>query len=69
MFFFSLGLPKAAYIPYEKVVKASWALAALNISKDDIIYTSLPLYHSAASLLTVENVIRTGMLFRRQMYN
>ncbi|XP_034324906.1 long-chain fatty acid transport protein 6 isoform X2 [Magallana gigas] len=54
------GLPKAAYIPYEKVVKASWALAALNISKDDIIYTSLPLYHSAASLLTVENVIRTG---------
>lgn len=54
------GLPKAAYIPYEKVVKACWSMAALNLSEDDIIYTSLPLYHSAALLLALGNVIRTG---------
>lgn len=54
------GLPKAAYIPYEKIVKASWAMAALGISMDDTLYTSLPLYHSAASLLAMGNVLRTG---------
>ncbi|XP_048735133.1 long-chain fatty acid transport protein 2-like isoform X2 [Ostrea edulis] len=54
------GLPKAAYIPTEKIVKAAWSMASLNLSSDDIVYTALPLYHSSASLLALGNVLRTG---------
>ncbi|XP_062571942.1 long-chain fatty acid transport protein 6-like isoform X2 [Saccostrea cucullata] len=54
------GLPKAAYIPTEKLVKAAWSMAIQNLTLDDIVYTALPLYHSSASLIALGNVLRTG---------
>ncbi|XP_061172965.1 long-chain fatty acid transport protein 2-like [Saccostrea echinata] len=54
------GLPKAAYIPNEKLVKGAWSMAIQNLCQDDIVYTALPLYHSSASLIALGNVLRTG---------
>lgn len=54
------GLPKAAYIPHEKLTKSAWSLAVLKFASDDIVYTALPMYHSSASLIVLGNVLRTG---------
>jgi len=48
------GLPKAAVISNARYFKMSYGVhCALNIRHDDIVYSSLPLYHSAAGIVGV----------------
>ncbi|ODM91184.1 Long-chain fatty acid transport protein 4 [Orchesella cincta] len=46
------GLPKAAVIKHSRYLIAATAMFCLNnFQKDDVIYTTLPLYHGAANVL------------------
>ncbi|XP_062925022.1 long-chain fatty acid transport protein 6-like [Mobula hypostoma] len=54
------GLPKAAIVTCQQILKASVALGTFGVTKDDIIYMPLPLYHAAASLLGVCGCIELG---------
>ncbi|XP_059825926.1 long-chain fatty acid transport protein 6-like [Hypanus sabinus] len=54
------GLPKAAIITHLQIFRASAGLRFFGVTKDDIIYTPLPLYHSAASLLGICGCIELG---------
>lgn len=48
--FSSTGLPKAAEISHGKLWMMSMLLAVAGVKSSDVIYTSLPLYHSAGFL-------------------
>ena len=54
------GLPKAAVVSHAKLLKATSFMQTANANSDDIIYTSLPLYHSAALAVGVSAAIQTG---------
>ncbi|NXD17293.1 S27A6 protein, partial [Nothocercus nigrocapillus] len=54
------GLPKAAFISHMQVLKGSAGLWAFGATPEDIIYITLPLYHSAASLLGIGGCIELG---------
>lgn len=54
------GLPKAAIITHLKVLKAGCIMKFFDINQDDIIYTPLPLYHSAASLIGLGSAVVHG---------
>ncbi|XP_034955894.1 long-chain fatty acid transport protein 6 [Zootoca vivipara] len=54
------GLPKAAIISHLQVLKGAAGLWAFGATSDDIIYITLPLYHSAASLLGIGGCIELG---------
>ncbi|XP_060091501.1 long-chain fatty acid transport protein 6 [Heteronotia binoei] len=54
------GLPKAAVISHMQVLKGAAGLWAFGATPDDIIYITLPLYHSAASLLGIGGCIELG---------
>ncbi|XP_043916743.1 long-chain fatty acid transport protein 6-like [Protopterus annectens] len=54
------GLPKAAVISELQAIKGCIGLWAFGATKDDIVYTTLPLYHSAASLIGVGGCIELG---------
>ncbi|XP_067839359.1 long-chain fatty acid transport protein 6 [Heptranchias perlo] len=54
------GLPKAAVITQLQSLRASAGFWILGVTKDDIIYVSLPLYHGAASLLGICGCIEMG---------
>ncbi|KAL2755655.1 hypothetical protein ACRALDRAFT_1051018 [Sodiomyces alcalophilus JCM 7366] len=55
------GLPKAAVVSYGKlIVAASFSSRFLKIGAQDVFYTSMPLYHSSASLLGFLNVLEAG---------
>ncbi|XP_062473444.1 long-chain fatty acid transport protein 6 isoform X4 [Pezoporus occidentalis] len=54
------GLPKAAVISQMQVLKGAAGLWAFGATADDIIYITLPLYHSAASLLGIGGCIELG---------
>ncbi|XP_004611839.2 long-chain fatty acid transport protein 2 [Sorex araneus] len=54
------GLPKAAVINHHRIWYATGAALASGLRKDDIIYTTLPLYHSAALMIGVHGCIATG---------
>ncbi|XP_038072181.1 very long-chain acyl-CoA synthetase-like [Patiria miniata] len=54
------GLPKPAKIPHYRQVRSSFIHASLGLTKNDVMYTSLPLYHSAAYSVGFTNVIRVG---------
>ncbi|XP_062985531.1 long-chain fatty acid transport protein 6 [Elgaria multicarinata webbii] len=54
------GLPKAAVISHMQVLKGAAGLWAFGATPDDIIYITLPLYHSAASLLGISGCIELG---------
>ncbi|XP_004687865.1 PREDICTED: very long-chain acyl-CoA synthetase [Condylura cristata] len=54
------GLPKAATINHHRIWYATGVALASGILKDDIIYTTLPLYHSAALLIGVHGCIMAG---------
>ena len=43
-----LGLPKAAIITHIQSLKAAAGFWAYGATKNDVVYTPLPLYHSAA---------------------
>uniref|UniRef100_A0A672TGI4 Long-chain-fatty-acid--CoA ligase n=1 Tax=Strigops habroptila TaxID=2489341 RepID=A0A672TGI4_STRHB len=57
---FITGLPKAAVISQMQVLKGAAGLWAFGATADDIIYITLPLYHSAASLLGIGGCIELG---------
>ncbi|XP_064294647.1 long-chain fatty acid transport protein 6 [Phalacrocorax carbo] len=54
------GLPKAAVISHMQVLKGAVGLWAFGATAEDIIYITLPLYHSAASLLGIGGCIELG---------
>ncbi|XP_049729139.1 long-chain fatty acid transport protein 6 isoform X2 [Elephas maximus indicus] len=54
------GLPKAAVITQLQALWASALLWAFGCTADDIIYITLPLYHSSASLLGIGGCIELG---------
>ncbi|XP_043838022.1 very long-chain acyl-CoA synthetase isoform X2 [Dromiciops gliroides] len=54
------GLPKAAVINHRRIWYATGIIQASNITSEDVIYTSLPLYHSAALLIGLHGCIIKG---------
>ncbi|XP_075399212.1 long-chain fatty acid transport protein 6 [Tenrec ecaudatus] len=54
------GLPKAAVITQMQSIRGAAGLWAFGCTSDDIIYITLPLYHSAGSLLGISGCIELG---------
>ncbi|XP_044302445.1 long-chain fatty acid transport protein 6 isoform X1 [Varanus komodoensis] len=54
------GLPKPAVISQMQALRGAAGLWAFGANSDDIIYTTLPLYHSAAALLGIGGCIKLG---------
>uniref|UniRef100_A0A8C0X3L9 long-chain-fatty-acid--CoA ligase n=1 Tax=Castor canadensis TaxID=51338 RepID=A0A8C0X3L9_CASCN len=54
------GLPKAAMVSHSQALRGSAGFWAFGCREDDVIYITLPLYHSAASLLGVGGCIELG---------
>ena len=55
------GLPKQAVVSWSKCAIGALATSwFLGLSKDDVFYTSMPLYHSSASILGVCTVLSGG---------
>ncbi|XP_040826440.1 long-chain fatty acid transport protein 6 [Ochotona curzoniae] len=54
------GLPKAAVITQLQALRGSTGLWAFGCTADDIIYITLPLYHSSASLLGIGGCVELG---------
>ncbi|XP_022110788.1 long-chain fatty acid transport protein 6-like [Acanthaster planci] len=54
------GLPKPVKVPHYRQVRTSFIHQSFGLTKDDVMYTSLPLYHSAALNVGLVNVIRVG---------
>ncbi|XP_077479541.1 long-chain fatty acid transport protein 6 [Stigmatopora argus] len=54
------GLPKAAVITHLQSLKAAGGFWAFGVTKNDVIYCPLPLYHSAASLVGIGGTIELG---------
>ncbi|XP_007440238.1 very long-chain acyl-CoA synthetase-like [Python bivittatus] len=54
------GLPKAAVINQRKVLMVSLIFSLCEINAKDIIYTPLPLYHSAALLIGIAGCLEVG---------
>jgi acyl-CoA synthetase (AMP-forming)/AMP-acid ligase II len=54
------GLPKPAIVSWAKVSGGSKVFSGWASFKNDIIYTSMPLYHASASVLGLCAVLRSG---------
>ncbi|XP_030174075.1 very long-chain acyl-CoA synthetase isoform X1 [Lynx canadensis] len=54
------GLPKAAKINHYRLWYGASLATASRVRKDDVIYTTLPLYHSAALMVGLHGCIITG---------
>ncbi|XP_055478904.1 long-chain fatty acid transport protein 6 [Psammomys obesus] len=54
------GLPKAAVISQLQVLKGSVGLWAFGCTADDIVYVTLPLYHSSGALLGIGGCVELG---------
>ncbi|XP_078386287.1 long-chain fatty acid transport protein 2-like [Cetorhinus maximus] len=54
------GLPKAAIITHGRVHLIAMFISGFGLYSNDVIYTSLPLYHSAGSLLGIGGCICLG---------
>ncbi|XP_037689939.1 very long-chain acyl-CoA synthetase isoform X1 [Choloepus didactylus] len=54
------GLPKAAVINHQRIWYGTGLAITSGIKENDVIYTTLPLYHSAALLIGVHGCILTG---------
>ncbi|KAG3265945.1 solute carrier family 27 member 6 [Ictidomys tridecemlineatus] len=54
------GLPKAAVISHLQALKGSAGLWAFSCTADDIVYITLPLYHSSGSLLGICGCVELG---------
>ncbi|KAF2741349.1 acetyl-CoA synthetase-like protein [Polyplosphaeria fusca] len=56
------GLPKPAVVSWSKAyVGGKFISGFLNLKRDDIVHTSMPLYHSAASVLGLGAVLCAGV--------
>ena len=58
------GLPKAAIVTHARFARAASLMLLGGMTTDDILYTPLPLYHSAAGMLGMGAVILVGKLNR-----
>ncbi|OAA65808.1 long-chain-fatty-acid-ligase 1 [Niveomyces insectorum RCEF 264] len=55
------GLPKAAVVSWAKLMTTgNFSLRWMGITKDDIYYTCMPLYHSSACLFCVSTVLHAS---------
>ncbi|XP_020835043.1 long-chain fatty acid transport protein 2 [Phascolarctos cinereus] len=54
------GLPKAAVINHRRIWYATGIFQASDINSEDVIYTPLPMYHSAALLIGLHGCILKG---------
>ncbi|XP_022110807.1 very long-chain acyl-CoA synthetase-like [Acanthaster planci] len=54
------GLPKPAKCPHTQQLIGSYMQASLGLNSVDVLYLSLPLYHSAALIVGFFNVVRVG---------
>ncbi|XP_026532935.1 very long-chain acyl-CoA synthetase isoform X1 [Notechis scutatus] len=54
------GLPKAAMITHLRILLACGLITLSGVTSEDVIYTTLPLYHSSALLLGVNGCIMQG---------
>ncbi|XP_045142401.1 very long-chain acyl-CoA synthetase, partial [Echinops telfairi] len=54
------GLPKAAVINHQRLWYGTGLATASGVREDDVIYTTLPLYHSAAMMIGVHGCILKG---------
>ncbi|XP_067114307.1 long-chain fatty acid transport protein 6 [Osmerus mordax] len=54
------GLPKAAVITHIQSLKAAAGFWAYGATQNDVVYTPLPLYHSAASMIGIGGTILLG---------
>ncbi|KAL2778760.1 long-chain fatty acid transport protein 6 [Daubentonia madagascariensis] len=54
------GLPKAAVITQLQAIKGSAGLWAFGCTADDIVYTTLPLYHSSGALVGIGGCVELG---------
>lgn len=59
-FSFLPGLPKAAVITQLQALKGAAGLWAFGCTSDDIIYITLPLYHSSGAILGIGGCIELG---------
>ena len=62
------GLPKAAKINHRRIWYGIGLALASEVTGDDVIYTPLPLYHSAALLNGLHGCIVTGKIFFSTRY-
>ena len=64
---FILGLPKAAIVTHERFIRAGSMFGALaDCTSEDIIYTALPLYHTAAIAIAMGAPLQTGIWHPRR---
>ncbi|XP_072038636.1 long-chain fatty acid transport protein 2-like [Amphiura filiformis] len=54
------GLPKAVNVTSGRLIRASYTTQPLELEPDDVIYTALPIYHSAGFQMGVCTAIRAG---------
>ncbi|XP_074090802.1 long-chain fatty acid transport protein 2 [Macrotis lagotis] len=54
------GLPKAAVINHRRLWYGTGIIQTANVTSEDVIYTSLPLYHSAALMIGLHGCIVKG---------
>ncbi len=55
------GLPKAAVINQTRLLAALAVLASNGVTDTDVIYVTLPLYHTAGFLVGLMGSIETGV--------
>lgn len=65
IFYLFTGLPKAAVITHLQSLKAAAGFWAFGVTKDDVMYIPLPLYHSAASLIGIGGTIELGRSLKK----
>ncbi|XP_033750756.1 very long-chain acyl-CoA synthetase-like [Pecten maximus] len=54
------GLPKPAIVTHAKTLKGAFVMWMFDLSRDDILYEPLPLYHSAGLLMGIGAVLTKG---------
>jgi len=55
------GLPKAAVVSHAKSSKGAVLIGWKSLRSDDVIYTALPLYHSAASMIAFCGAVNSSL--------
>ena len=55
------GLPKACVIPHFKAITAGFLFGnCMGVVADDVLYVTLPLYHSSALLISISMMVHSG---------